>query len=677
MASSLPRILTSITLAIGLVVAPLPTVVTQAKGPETKTREISVSRGQTKKVETPKAKVSVVGATWRGNTGVEKAEYRSKDNNGQWSGWKELPVDDADGPDAGTGEAGKSLQGTESLVVPEGTSVEIRTAQKSDLYVAETGITGNVRPGGAVAGAAPAHAAGGSKIGGFTYTSRKDWGAKGPRKGCPVEKTKVNKAVIIHHTSGSNSYSQSQVPSILRGIQGYHQNGRKWCDIGYNMVVDKWGNIYEARSGGLTDAVIGAHAGGFNTSTFGVAVLGTYSKPVNSSTLNSLKKIVSWQGQLWGYDPSGKVKLTSKGGTSKYKKGTERTLPRVFGHRDVGNTDCPGNGLYSQLPKLRISQPVKPGAPIVSDGIKKYYSKHKDETGPPQSPQRKTGKGVLQNFKNGVVYQSKQGVYFTAYSAPMRKVWSQHGWENGRLGFPKSDRYKFGYGWRQSFEGGAIIEHSRGTYPVWGGIQSNWERNKGAVKYPVSVEKKIGGKKSGSFQHFENGSIHWSKKTGAHYTNGGIRNTWSKHRWEQGRLGYPTSDPFKSGDRVRQNFEGGAIIHSKRGTHPLWGGMKANWERNKATLRNPVSTEKKIGGKKPGAFQHFEHGSVHWSKNSGAHYTNGAIRNTWKKHGWEQGRLGYPTTDPYKSGDEVRQKFQGGTVVYHKNRGTYVAWGRR
>ena len=106
MASSLPRILTSIALAIGLVVAPLPTVVTQAKGPETKTREISVSRGQTKKVETPKAKVSVVGATWRGNTGVEKAEYRSKDNNGQWSGWKELPVDDADGPDAGTGEAG-------------------------------------------------------------------------------------------------------------------------------------------------------------------------------------------------------------------------------------------------------------------------------------------------------------------------------------------------------------------------------------------------------------------------------------------------------------------------------------------------------------------------------------------------------------------------------------------
>ena len=53
MASSLPRILTSIALAIGLVVAPLPTVVTQAKGPETKTHEISVSRGQTKKVETP------------------------------------------------------------------------------------------------------------------------------------------------------------------------------------------------------------------------------------------------------------------------------------------------------------------------------------------------------------------------------------------------------------------------------------------------------------------------------------------------------------------------------------------------------------------------------------------------------------------------------------------------
>lgn len=433
-------------------------------------------------METPKAKVSVVGATWQGNTGIEKAEYRSKDHNGQWSPWKELPADDADGPDAGTGEAGKALQGTEPLVVPAGTSVEIRTEQKSDLYVAETGVTGNVRPGGAVAGAAPAHAAGGSQIGGFTYTSRKDWGAKGPRKGCPVEETKVNKAVVIHHTAGSNSYTQAQVPSILRGIQGYHQNGRKWCDIGYNMVVDKWGNIYEARSGGLTDAVIGAHAGGFNTSTFGVSVLGTYNKPASSAVLNSLKKIVSWQGQLWGYDPSTTVKLTSKGGTSKFKEGTVRTLPRVFGHRDVGNTDCPGAGLYGQLAQLRISQPVKPAAPIESKGIQEYYNKHKDETGPPQNPQRKSGKGVLQNFKNGVVYQSKQGVYFTAYSAPTRKVWSQHGWERGRLGFPKSDRYKFGHGWRQSFEGGAIIEHSRGTYPVWGGIQSNWERSKGAVK---------------------------------------------------------------------------------------------------------------------------------------------------------------------------------------------------
>lgn len=46
---SLPRILTSITLAFGLVVAPLPALETQAKGPETKTREISVSRGQIKR----------------------------------------------------------------------------------------------------------------------------------------------------------------------------------------------------------------------------------------------------------------------------------------------------------------------------------------------------------------------------------------------------------------------------------------------------------------------------------------------------------------------------------------------------------------------------------------------------------------------------------------------------
>ena len=62
----------------------------------------------------------------------------------------------------------------------------------------------------------------------------------------------------------------------MRSIYRYHTVSRGWGDIGYNVIVDKFGRLWEGRYGGLASTVIGAHAGGFNTSTFGVSMLGNY-----------------------------------------------------------------------------------------------------------------------------------------------------------------------------------------------------------------------------------------------------------------------------------------------------------------------------------------------------------------------------------------------------------------
>lgn len=565
----LSRIALSSLLATALVVAPMPVVMTQAKTPETRSHELSVSRGQTEKITSSDDKVSIVGATWAGNTGLEKVEYRTQEKNGQWGGWQELPRDDADGPDEGTAEASVATYGTEPLVVPEDTAIEIRTDQKSQIFVAETDATPVGSPAGSVVSPAPAHAAGKSQIGGFSYTPRKAWGAKSPRKGCPVETTKTNKAVVIHHTAGSNRYSRSDVPAIMRGIQNYHMNGRGWCDIGYNMTVDKWGNIYEARSGGLTTAVIGAHAMGFNTGTFGVSVLGTYNKPVSSDVISSLQNIVNWQAQLWGYDPTGTVKLKSRGGP-KYKKGTVRELPRVFGHKDVGNTDCPGRGLYGQLKQIRVKKTVKTDAPFVTKSIRKYYEQHYLVTGAPRKTRGKTGKGYYQYFAKGAVYHSDRGVYFTAFNSSIRKVWAKHDYARGRLGFPTSNVYTYGKGKAQNFEGGTIVQSSQGTFSITGAIKTNWNRSKSTLKSPISSKRTMGGKKPGAYQLFENGSISWSKKTGARYATGTIRKEWVKRGGINSRLGYPTSNPYKIKNGYKQNFQGGWIVKTKRGASVTW-----------------------------------------------------------------------------------------------------------
>src|SRR4029077_1663338 len=81
---------------------------------------------------------------------------------------------------------------------------------------------------------------------------------------------------LVHHTAGTNSYTASQSAAIVRGIELYHVKGNGWNDIGYNLLVDKYGQVFEGRYGGVDRNVIGAHAEGFNTGSVGVAVLGDY-----------------------------------------------------------------------------------------------------------------------------------------------------------------------------------------------------------------------------------------------------------------------------------------------------------------------------------------------------------------------------------------------------------------
>ncbi|WP_431044072.1 N-acetylmuramoyl-L-alanine amidase [Streptomyces sp. P1-3] len=165
--------------------------------------------------------------------------------------------------------------------------------------------------------------------------------------------TKRVRAAFIHHSATGNGYACSQAPAMLRGIYRYHVKSSGWRDFGYNFAVDKCGNIYEGRAGGVTKAVMGAHTMGFNSNTMGIAVLGTYTSTAPSkAAVAAIAKLTAWKLGLFGANPQGTTTLVS-GGSNKYRKGARVQLKVISGHRDGFVTECPGAALYARLGSAR------------------------------------------------------------------------------------------------------------------------------------------------------------------------------------------------------------------------------------------------------------------------------------------------------------------------------------
>jgi hypothetical protein len=167
----------------------------------------------------------------------------------------------------------------------------------------------------------------------------------------------------------ANSYSAADSPAIVRGICLYHRNSNGWNDIGYNFLVDKYGQIFEGRAGGVDAAVVGAQAQGYNAQSTGIANLGTFSTSGQTAAgLDALARLLGWKLGLHGVPPTGTVQVTSTGGSlNRYPAGATVTLNRISGHRDGDATSCPGDGLYAQLPQLR--QMVVPGPPLAATTV--------------------------------------------------------------------------------------------------------------------------------------------------------------------------------------------------------------------------------------------------------------------------------------------------------------------
>ncbi|HEY6961185.1 MAG TPA: N-acetylmuramoyl-L-alanine amidase [Gaiellaceae bacterium] len=174
------------------------------------------------------------------------------------------------------------------------------------------------------------------------------------------------KLAIVHHTVSPNTYTPAQAAAIVRGIETYHVKGNGWNDIGYNFLVDRFGNVYEGRAGGIDRNVVGAHSEGFNTGTVGISLIGSFQTAQPPKAMqDALVGLLAWRLDVAHVDPLSTVVYTS-GGNAKFRAGKAVTLRAISGHRDTGPTECPGAAAYALLPAIAQR--------VAATGLPKLYA---------------------------------------------------------------------------------------------------------------------------------------------------------------------------------------------------------------------------------------------------------------------------------------------------------------
>ena len=191
-----------------------------------------------------------------------------------------------------------------------------------------------------------------SVAGSPAITPRAGWSADEHIRRAAPRYAPALRMAIIHHTAGSNSYSRVQSAAIVRGIELYHVEANGWNDIGYNFLVDRYGQVFEGRYGGMTRNVIGAHSEGFNTGSVGIAVIGNFSSAaLPKAAEDALVRLLAWRLDVAHVEPLSSLTWVSYG-NARFHLGAPVFLHAVSGHRDTGFTECPGQGIYTKLAEI-------------------------------------------------------------------------------------------------------------------------------------------------------------------------------------------------------------------------------------------------------------------------------------------------------------------------------------
>lgn len=291
------------------------------------------------------------GVTWTGSSSGE-VEVRGRTDHG-WTPWLPIHADVGEGPDDGP-----ATQGDLAWLSADGVDrVEVRVTEGELQDLRVQSIATDAPSSGGTFAFMPAAGAADTRP---SIQPRSSWTSKTwayDNEDCgsgPKIAAGGVKYAVVHHTVNSNTYASGDVPSMLAAIYTFHtkpvsQGGRGWCDIAYNFVIDRFGRIWEGRTGSIEGAIVGGHATGFNTNSVGVSFLGQHNPgdtpaavAPTSAQLDAAGQVIGWKLGQNAMPASGTV--TAPDGS---------TIKRIVGHRDVGSTSCPGDLLWSQLETIR------------------------------------------------------------------------------------------------------------------------------------------------------------------------------------------------------------------------------------------------------------------------------------------------------------------------------------
>lgn len=162
---------------------------------------------------------------------------------------------------------------------------------------------------------------------------RNAWTRTGPAMSRLNPMNGVNR-ITVHHEGVDvfTATARGTVASRLENIRRAHvsrtsKSGEKWADIGYHYIIDPSGTVWEGRS----TRYQGAHVQDENERNLGIMMLGNFEKQAPSAaSLLTLDLFVAQQMRRFGVPRS-----------------------RVFTHRELGPTSCPGRSLQSYMIQTR------------------------------------------------------------------------------------------------------------------------------------------------------------------------------------------------------------------------------------------------------------------------------------------------------------------------------------